>query len=176
MTAAERTRKRPAGVGGRFVVHEHDATRLHYDCRLEIDGVLKSWAIPKGPSLNPADKRLAVMVDDHPVEYVDFEGVIPEGSYGAGPVVVWDHGTFEPVDPGDQGAQLRTGKLAFVLQGRKLKGGWALARFARGRTGKEWLLIKKQDAWAEPSWRLQTELTPRRRRALRVRTPPCQTS
>jgi bifunctional non-homologous end joining protein LigD len=143
---------------------------------LEIDGVLKSWAIPKGPSLNPADKRLAVMVDDHPVEYVDFEGVIPEGSYGAGPVVVWDHGTFEPVDPGDPGAQLRAGKLAFVLHGRKLKGAWALTRFARGRTGQEWLLIKKRDAWADPSWRLQTELTPRRRRALPVRTPPCETS
>jgi bifunctional non-homologous end joining protein LigD len=161
---------------GRFVVHEHDATRLHYDFRLEIGGVLKSWAIPKGPSMNPADRRLAVMVDDHPVEYIDFEGVIPEGSYGAGPVVVWDHGTFELQDPGASAAQLRAGKLAFALRGRKLKGGFALARLARSKSGKEWLLVKRKDEWADPAWTVETELTPRRRNALRARIPPCETS
>jgi bifunctional non-homologous end joining protein LigD len=170
------SRAAATGGRGRFVVHEHHASHLHYDFRLEIDGVLKSWAIPKGPSMNPAEKRLAVMVADHPLEYIDFEGVIPEGSYGAGPVVIWDHGLFEPVDPGSPGTRLRAGKLALVLRGRKLKGGFALARFARGRTGKEWLLIKKKDEWADPSWTLETELTPRRRRALRERTPPCETS
>lgn len=173
---APRPAKRARGAGGRFVVHEHDATHLHYDFRLEIGGALKSWAIPKGPSMNPADKRLAVMVADHPVEYIDFEGVIPEGSYGAGPVVVWDAGEFELLEPRTPEAQLRAGKLAFTLHGRKLKGGFALARFARGRTGREWLLIKKKDGWADPAWTLQTELTPRRRQALAVRIPPCKAS
>ncbi len=169
-------RARATPAGGRFVVHEHDATRLHYDFRLELGGVLKSWAVPKSPSMNPADKRLAVLVDDHPLEYIDFEGVIPEGSYGAGPVVVWDHGTFELVEPGTPDAQLRAGKLAFILRGRKLEGGFALARLARGKTGKEWLLIKKKDEWADPAWRLTSELTPARRKALRTRTPPCEVS
>ncbi len=173
---AARAARRPPPAGGRFVVHEHDGTRLHYDFRLEVGGVLKSWAIPKGPSMNPADKRLAVMVPDHPLEYIDFEGVIPEGSYGAGPVVVWDRGEFELLEPGSPEAGLRAGKLAFALHGRKLAGGFAFARFARGRTGREWLLIKKKDEWADPGWTLQTELTPRRRKALEVRIPPCEAS
>jgi bifunctional non-homologous end joining protein LigD len=163
-------------VARRFVIHEHDASRLHYDFRLELEGVLKSWAIPKGPSLNPADKRLGIMVADHPLDYIDFEGIIPGGSYGAGPVVVWDAGTFELLDPDPPAAQLAAGKLAFTLHGRKLRGAFALARFARGRTGNEWLLIKKRDEWADPAWTLKTELTPRRLRALRHRVPPCETS
>ncbi len=174
--SARRPATRARGAGGRFVVHEHDASRLHYDFRLEIGGVLKSWAIPKGPSMNPADRRLAVQVPDHQVEYIDFEGVIPEGSYGAGPVVVWDSGTFELVDAAAPRAQLAAGRLGFVLHGKKLKGGFALARFARGKTGKEWLLIKKKDESADPSWRLERELTPRRLKALAVRTPPCEVS
>lgn len=166
---------RPRGAR-RFVVHEHKATRLHYDFRLEMGDVLKSWAVPKGPSMNPADKRLAVMVDDHPLEYVDFEGIIPEGHYGAGPVVVWDHGTWEPIEARDPEAQLRAGKVGFTLRGAKLKGGFALARFTRGQTGKEWLLMKKNDEHADPAWTLKTDLTPARLKRLTVRTPPCETS
>jgi bifunctional non-homologous end joining protein LigD len=168
-------RRRPSGAGrarARFVVHEHQARRLHYDFRLEIAGVLKSWAVPKGPSLDPADKRLAVAVPDHAVEYIDFEGVIPPGQYGAGPVLVWDHGTFE-VPPGEAAKkQLRAGRLAFTLYGGKLKGGFALARLATGKTGKEWLLMKKKDLHAKSGWRLKSELTKRRIRALSARTPP----
>ncbi len=169
---AQRTGSTPR----RFVVHEHRATRLHYDVRLELGGVLKSWAVPKGPSMNPADRRLAVLVDDHPVEYVDFEGIIPAGRYGAGPVVVWDHGTWEPAEPGDPEAQLRAGRFAFVLQGRKLKGGFALARLARGRQGTEWLLMKRKDAYADPAWRLRSELTPARLRRLQEKIPPCDSA
>ncbi|MBI4610347.1 MAG: 3'-phosphoesterase [Candidatus Rokubacteria bacterium] len=166
---------RPTRSVRRFVVHEHKASRLHYDFRLEMGGVLKSWAIPKGPSMNPADKRLAVMVPDHPIKYIDFEGIIPPGSYGAGPVVVWDHGVYEPVEGEDPEAQLKAGKLAFVLKGKKLAGGFALARFARG-TGKEWLLMKKKDARADPAWTLTTDLTPQRLKRLTVKIPPCDSA
>lgn len=167
---------RAAAESGRFVVHEHRATRLHYDFRLELGGVLKSWAVPRGPSMSPGDRRLAVRVPDHPLSYAGFEGIIPEGQYGAGPVVVWDRGTWFAAEEGAPAAALRRGRLAFVLRGRKLRGGFALARLGAGRTGKEWLLIKKGDGHADPSWRLETELTPRRLRALRRRTPPCESA
>jgi bifunctional non-homologous end joining protein LigD len=160
----------------RFVVHEHKATRLHYDFRLEMGGVLKSWAVPKGPSMNPAERRLAVMVPDHPVEYIGFEGIIPPGRYGAGPVVVWDSGTYEVAEREAPEAQLSAGKLTFTLRGKKLRGAFVLARFARGRTGQEWLLMKKKDEEADPSWSLRTELTPERLKGLPVRTPPCETA
>ena len=160
----------------RFVVHEHKATRLHYDFRLEMGGVLKSWAVPKGPSMNPAEKRLAVMVEDHPIEYIDFEGVIPEQSYGAGAVVVWDCGTYEAAEPGDREEQLRSGKFAFTLNGKKLKGGFALTRLAKGQKGNEWLLMKKKDGHADPAFALKSELTPERLKTLAVKTPPCDTS
>jgi bifunctional non-homologous end joining protein LigD len=127
----------------RFVVQKHRATALHYDFRLEADGVLKSWAVPKGPSLNPADKRLAMQVEDHPIEYGGFEGVIPEGEYGGGTVMLWDTGTYEP-ETDDVGKALRAGELRFALHGKKLKGGWVLVRTG----GRKWLLIKRKDQYA----------------------------
>ena len=161
----------------RFVVHEHKSSRLHYDFRLEIGGVLKSWAVPKGPSMNPADKRLAVMVPDHVAEYIDFEGIIPEGSYGAGPVVVWDAGMFTLLETDDAEDALAHGKLSFELKGKKLKGAFTLAQMKglpKG-TGKEWLLMKKKDAHALPVYAIKTELTPARLAKLSVKAPPCET-
>jgi bifunctional non-homologous end joining protein LigD len=132
-----------AGLPGHlFVVHKHAARQLHYDLRLEMDGVLRSWAVPKGPSRNPADKRLAVLVEDHPVEYGDFEGRIPEGNYGAGGVIVWDRGMWVPLEDIAQGFE--KGKLLFELRGYKLKGRWTLVKIKKGV--KEWLLIKERDA------------------------------
>ena len=120
--------KGSAAAGNRFVVQKHDARRLHYDFRLEIDGALKSWAVPKGPSLNPADKRLAMQTEDHPLEYAGFEGVIPQGQYGAGPVMVWDQGTFEPEGGLSATQQLERGDLKFALHGRKLRGSFVLVK------------------------------------------------
>jgi len=132
-----------APPGRRFIVHKHAASHLHYDLRLEMDGALKSWAVPKGPSRNPADKRLAVHVEDHPIEYGDFEGIIPEGNYGAGAVIVWDRGTWVPLE--DPGEGLKKGKLLFELRGHKLRGKWTLVKIKRGV--KEWLFIKERDGY-----------------------------
>jgi bifunctional non-homologous end joining protein LigD len=134
----------------RFVVQKHDARKLHYDFRLELDGTLKSWAVPKGPSLDPAEKRLAVHVEDHPLDYVDFEGDIPERQYGAGHVDVWDTGYWEP--QGDPSAAYKAGKLKFHLDGEKLQGGWALVRTRLPGSGdkEQWLLIKENDEYARP--------------------------
>lgn len=132
----------------RFCVQKHHASHLHYDFRLELDGTLKSWAVPKGPSVDPAEKRLAVHVEDHPIDYIDFEGVIPEKQYGAGVVEVWDIGTWEPI--GDAAAGYASGKLKFHLEGQKLHGGWTLVRTRRQSGGKEqWLLIKERDDHAQ---------------------------
>ena len=136
----------PAG-GGLFVVHKHAARNLHFDLRLEMEGVLRSWAVPKGPSYDTADKRLAVLVEDHPLEYGDFEGLIPEGNYGAGAVIVWDRGRWEPVE--DPIAGLEQGKLLFDLHGVKLRGRWTLVKLKKSE--KEWLLIKERDAYAGSS-------------------------
>jgi bifunctional non-homologous end joining protein LigD len=143
-----------AAERARFVVQKHDATRLHYDFRLEIDGVLKSWAVPKGPSLNPDDKRLAMETEDHPLDYASFEGVIPKGNYGAGPVMVWDAGYFET--SGDLHAMLQKGDLKFTLHGEKLKGEFALVRIKSPQDpkGKPWLMIKHRDEAADPHWRV----------------------
>src|SRR5205085_4563522 len=121
--------KSPAD-GLSFLIQKHAATRLHYDFRLELDGVLKSWAVPKGPSLDPREKRLAVHVEDHPLEYGGFEGVIPKGQYGGGTVLLWDRGTWEPLDEDPEKAY-HAGKLTFILHGEKLVGSWALIRMHR---------------------------------------------
>lgn len=138
-----------------FVIQRHKASRLHYDFRLEMDGVLKSWAVPKGPSLNPQDKRLAMMVEDHPYDYKDFTGVIPEGNYGAGIVEIWDSGTYTSLE--DKGnakedekllkAGLESGNLKFILFGKKVKGEFALVRL-KGSDSNSWLLIKHRDSFA----------------------------
>ena len=137
----------------RFVVQRHDASRLQYDFRLELGGVLKSWAVPKGPSMNPEDKRLAVMVEDHPVSYIHFEGVIPEGNYGAGTVEVWDKGAFmavnkylEKISEKEALKDIEKGELKIFLKGEKLEGGFVLVRLKKDE--KNWLLIKHKDEYA----------------------------
>lgn len=155
-------KRTPEPPGGRnpgpqapiFVIQKHAARRLHYDFRLEVDGVLKSWAIPKGPSTDPRDKRLAVPTEDHPLEYAGFEGVIPEGEYGGGTVLVWDTGTYRNLTekkgeyiPMGQG--LAHGHVKIWLEGRKLEGGYALTRFKTGKD-ESWLLVKADDAGADP--------------------------
>jgi bifunctional non-homologous end joining protein LigD len=141
-----------------FVIQRHAASRLHYDFRLEMEGVLKSWAVPKGPSLNPKDKRLAMMVEDHPYDYKDFEGNIPEGNYGAGQVEVWDSGTYEPLDQTSKLSnekellkELKAGSLKFILHGKKLKGEFALVKMKNAENN-AWLLIKHKDDFAEEKY------------------------
>ena len=143
----------PGGDRLIFVVHKHAATRLHYDLRLEMEGVLKSWAVPRGPTLDPAVKRLAVMVEDHPFDYKDFEGIIPEGNYGAGSVIIWDRGSYRHPEARDSKESealllegLRKGNLKFILEGEKLRGEFALVKTAQD--AKSWLLLKKKDSWA----------------------------
>ncbi|MPY92211.1 MAG: hypothetical protein GEV08_03830 [Acidimicrobiia bacterium] len=144
-----------AGGGGRFVVQRHRARSRHYDLRLEIGGVLVSWAVPKGPTLDPSVRSLAVHVEDHPLEYIDFEGVIPRGEYGSGDVIVWDRGTWAPARPEDPAADVAAGELHFDLDGEKLAGRFLLVRTGRhrGRSGREqWLLLHKRDEHAVAGW------------------------
>jgi bifunctional non-homologous end joining protein LigD len=138
--------------GDTFVVQKHSATRLHYDFRLAVDGVLKSWAVPKGPSLNPEDKRLAVQTEDHPLDYGGFEGKIPEGNYGAGTVMVWDRGTFSPIGDADALRQIERGEIKFHLNGEKLRGSFVLVKLKHGEKKNEWLMIKHKDSDVDTQW------------------------
>lgn len=148
-SAAAKTEGRP-----RFSVQKHQSKRLHYDLRLEVEGVLRSWAIPKGPSLDTKTKRLAVPTEDHPLDYIDFEGTIPEGEYGAGTVIVWDIGTYENTTSADGkevpiAEALEKGHATFILSGKKLRGGYALTRTGRGKN-ERWILVKMKDDFAMP--------------------------
>ncbi len=153
-TTAEPKGGKSSGNDLVFVVQKHNASRLHYDFRLELDGALKSWAVPRGPSANPSEKRLAMMVEDHPFDYRTFEGIIPKGEYGGGTVIVWDQGTYEPIEKieGKKAQekylrkQLKEGSLKVVLRGKKLKGEWALVRTKLSENS--WLLIKHKDKYA----------------------------
>jgi DNA ligase D-like protein (predicted 3'-phosphoesterase) len=141
-------KRRPGTSGPRFVIQHHAARSDHYDFRLEIDGVLVSWAIPKGPSTNPKDRRMARRTEDHPLDYAGFEGVIPEGEYGAGPVIVWDRGSYANATERDMAECLDRGHLSFRLQGEKLHGGFALTRIREGKD-ETWLLVKRRDEDAD---------------------------
>jgi bifunctional non-homologous end joining protein LigD len=143
--------------GNYFCVQRHDATRLHYDFRLEIDGVLKSWAVPKGPTLDPAARHFAAHVEDHPIEYGSFEGNIPAGNYGAGSVMLWDRGVFDLLGDASGAEQMARGDLKFRLHGEKLNGDFALVRMKGRGKGNEWLIIKKRDEFAAPGWDVESQ-------------------
>ncbi len=152
-TAEPRAIRRKTAAKLAYVIQKHEASRLHYDLRLELDGVMRSWAVPKGPSLDPAVKRLAVEVEDHPVDYNSFEGTIPEGEYGGGTVMIWDRGTWVyagDATSGVAGARrgLQKGTLEFTLAGKRLKGNWVLIRTRRAGKAQQWLLIKQRDRYA----------------------------
>ena len=146
----------------RFVIQKHAATALHFDFRLELDGVMKSWAVPKGPSYDPSVKRLAMEVEDHPIEYNTFEGTIPKGQYGGGTVMLWDRGTYEPESEGGEQALrdgYERGDLKFILHGKRLQGGWVLVRMRRESGRAQWLLIKHRDETANESYDVTAEVT-----------------
>jgi bifunctional non-homologous end joining protein LigD len=155
-------KKKPRAKLPIFVIQKHQASRLHYDFRLEMEGVLKSWAVPKGPSYDPSVKRLAMMTEDHPYDYASFEGVIPAGNYGAGNVIIWDEGTWEFIEPGDDPVKaVKSGKLTFRMYGKKMFGEWALVRIkGRSEKGNEWLLLKHRDEYANDKVDV-TEVAPR---------------
>ena len=175
--ACRSTLEDPTSNRLRYVIQKHAASRLHYDFRLELDGVLKSWAVTRGPSLDPHDKRLAVEVEDHPLEYGDFEGTIPKGQYGGGTVLLWDRGYWTPEDSTTPQAALKAGNLKFRLDGERLHGSWVLVRMKRSRTGgkrNNWLLIKHRDEFARPVMATRYwPMTDRWRRGARwPRSPP----
>jgi bifunctional non-homologous end joining protein LigD len=163
-TAEPRGGRRKAAAKLAYVIQKHAASHLHFDLRLELDGVMKSWAVPKGPSLDPAVKRLAMQVEDHPIEYNAFEGSIPKGEYGGGTVMIWDRGTYEyggdDALEGEAGLRegYRRGDFKFVLHGKRLKGSWVLVRTRRGDPRRaQWLLIKHRDDFAEPGTEVVVE-------------------
>src|SRR5207237_10769884 len=162
--------------GDTFVVQKHRATRLHYDFRLAIDGTLKSWAVPKGPSQSHADKRLAVMTEDHPLDYGDFEGKIPEGNYGAGTVMVWDRGTFHVEGNLDAMKQLERGEIKFNLNGEKLRDSFVLVKLKHSEKGNEWLMMKHKDAAEDSAWNIEEHdgsvLTGRTLEEIKEELPP----
>jgi bifunctional non-homologous end joining protein LigD len=162
--------------GDTFVVQKHRATRLHYDFRLAIDGTLKSWAVPKGPSQSHADKRLAVQTEDHPLDYANFEGKIPEGNYGAGTVMVWDRGTFHVEGNLDALKQLEKGEIKFSLNGEKLRGSFVLVKLKQSKKGNEWLMIKHKDSAENSSWNIDehdgSALTGRTLEEIKEELPP----
>lgn len=142
-----------------YVIQKHDASHLHYDFRLELDGALKSWAVPKGPDLDPANKRLAMQVEDHPLEYGDFEGTIPQGQYGGGTVMLWDKGVWEPIGDPKQGYS--DGRLKFTLRGEKLQGTWMLVRKGGRKSGageRHWFLFKERDEFSRPGSSVTEEM------------------
>ncbi len=143
--------------GHRFVVQEHHATNLHFDFRLEMSGAMKSWAVPKGPSMNPSGKHLAVMVEDHPIGYYTYEGEIPVGQYGAGEVRRWDSVTYTAIGDQPIETQLKAGKLTFILKGKKLKGEFHMVEM-KGRGKNNWLLFRHEDKYADPEWQMKTIL------------------
>ena len=143
-------------IRGRFVIHEHHATRLHFDLRLEVGGTGRSWAVPKGPSMDPDDKRLAVAVPDHSLSYFKFEGTLAEGTYGAGEVRIWDNGNYEtPVDPQ---IQYDSGRIELSFEGKKIRGGFILVKMGGKKNAKNWLLIKREDQFASVDWKIKTIL------------------
>jgi DNA ligase D-like protein (predicted 3'-phosphoesterase) len=166
----QQRQEEPASSSPRFVVQVHDASSMHFDFRLEADGVLKSWAIPKGPSADPSEKRLAMPTEDHPLEYREFEGVVPPGQYGSGTVIVWDEGTYSNLserdgEPVPVAEALAKGHLSFALHGRKLHGGYALTRFRDGKD-EAWLLVKRADGRQTARKGGRTEPVPARLRSV----------
>ena len=162
-TAEPRGDVKPRSKRGlRFVIQKHAASHLHYDFRLELDGVMKSWAVPKGPSYDPTVRRLAMEVEDHPIEYNRFEGTIPEGEYGGGTVMLWDRGTYEPEGGGGEEALregYRRGDLKILMHGKRMEGGWVLVRMRRDEAGRaQWLLIKHRDKLADPDFDVTSEV------------------
>ncbi len=158
-TPEPRGARTKSGARLRFVIQKHRATRLHYDFRLEADGVLKSWAIPKGPSLDPKERRLAMHVEDHPMDYRTFEGVIPKGNYGAGEVIVWDEGTYELAEGDDPAHEIGNGKIKFIMHGKKMHGEFTLVRIKgrSGESGDPWLLIKDHDEYVDPKYSVEKD-------------------